>query len=119
MANLENLSENENMDVHHNEVEDEASPMPINQPSCFEAQSTSKSKKVNGCNINDNLNRLSIVVESVANSIIQSTNAMNKASQAMMKTTKTIIRECFAQIHYTIMMCGASFGLRDLITFFD
>ena len=95
MVNLENLSENENVNVHHNEVEDEASPMPTNLQSWFEAQSTSKSRKVNGCNINDNFNKFSVVVESVANFIIQSTIATIEASQPPMETTKDIIRECF------------------------
>ena len=68
---------------------------PTNQESHFECQSASKYKKVNGVDINDNLNRLSMVVESVANSIIQSTNAMIKASYATMELTKCIITECF------------------------
>ena len=35
MENLKNSSENENMDVYDNEVEDEASSMPTNQESLF------------------------------------------------------------------------------------
>ena len=80
MTNLENLSDNENADVHHNEVEDEASLTPSSQQSRFEAQSTSKPKKVKGSDINDNPNKLSIAIESVTNSVIQSTTAMIEAS---------------------------------------
>ena len=96
MANLKNLSENENMDVYDNEVEDEASLMPTNQESHFESQGASKSKKVNGFDINDNIYKLSIAVESVANSITQSTDEMIEASHAGMESTTIIIRECFA-----------------------
>ena len=95
MANLENFSENENVDIHHNEDEDETSPMSRNLQSRFEAQSTSKSKKVNGCDINNNLNKLPVAVKFIANSIIQSTTTMIEASLAMMETTKDIIRERF------------------------
>ena len=63
MANLKSLSENENVDVHHNEVEDKASPMPTNQQSRFESQSVFKSKKVNGVDINDNMYKLFVAVE--------------------------------------------------------
>ena len=35
MENLKNSSENENMDVYDNAVEDEASSMPTNQESLF------------------------------------------------------------------------------------
>ena len=62
MVNLENLSENKNVDVHQNEVGDEASPIPTNQQSCFESQSASKSKQVNGVDIIDNMYSLSVAI---------------------------------------------------------
>lgn len=66
-----------NIDVHDNEIKDEASPIAVNQQSQFESLSSSKSKQIKKSDCRDDINNLSIVVKVVANAIInQSTKAM-------------------------------------------
>ncbi|KAH7672088.1 hypothetical protein IHE45_09G030500 [Dioscorea alata] len=80
-VNLENLGENPNTGVHDDEGEDEASPMATNQQSQTEAPSSSrpkKSKRMN--NDDDNCDKISTAIETVANAILQSTNILVQAS---------------------------------------
>lgn len=69
--NLENLDEIENADVYDNEIEDEVSPMTMDQQSQFKAPSSSKLKKGKGFDSQDDINKLYMAVELVANANIQ------------------------------------------------
>ena len=83
----ENLGENENVDIHDSENEDEATTMATNQQSQFDAPSFSRSMKVRGFDGHDNINKLYMALESVANTIVQSTNALIGGSKTTMETT--------------------------------
>ena len=80
-ANLEILGQNENIVALDNKV-DKASPIGVNQPSKFEAPSSSKPKMDKRCHNHDDSN-LSMVAEPVANPTIQSTNTMIQAFNTM------------------------------------
>ena len=95
IINLKNLGENENIDIRDNENENEASPMAINKQLPFDTPSSSRSKKVKRYDGHDFINKLFIVVKSVANAIIQPTNAMIEASKTMMETLPNIINGMF------------------------